>query len=311
MSSSTRADLFRMASAKLSVDFATLRSIPHHGERGREAESILREFLNQRLPKRFAASTGFIIDPVDDVSRQCDIIVYDQFSCPMYQVNNENIIVPANNVVAAIEVKSRINKNELIDASEKIRKIKSLRKKKPPGKGPHYFQTLGIVFAYETDIEMQTLHSHYCEIINGNLNQHVDIVFVLNKGIVCLAVCPPGMRKFAPVFFEGAGPTSEGSHLAAFCYLLGEDSLDAFLRFLLAKCDIYPIYSGHPGFDWKQSIGGGVVMSKYLFPLTFERNAQKRENIMKRYYEEGQVIMHENEIIPPPEFEELGKANKR
>ncbi|MEG6521773.1 DUF6602 domain-containing protein [Desulfotomaculum sp. 1211_IL3151] len=34
--------------------------IAHYGERGREAETILREFLRNALPKRFSACTGFI-----------------------------------------------------------------------------------------------------------------------------------------------------------------------------------------------------------------------------------------------------------
>ena len=116
----SRQSIFEKASAKLRQDFDELYSVPHSALKGAEAEKIIRSFLNNHLPKRFSAGSGFIIDPSDKISRQTDVVVYDAINCPVYRASEEAAIFPSTNVAAVVEVKSKLNKDELISAFNNI-----------------------------------------------------------------------------------------------------------------------------------------------------------------------------------------------
>ncbi len=73
----SRNAIFQMAAQKLRQDFSALGVVPHRGLKGDEATQLVRDFLNDHLPKRFAAGSGFIIDKLDNVSRQTDAVIYD------------------------------------------------------------------------------------------------------------------------------------------------------------------------------------------------------------------------------------------
>ena len=102
----SRQSIFEKASAKLRQDFDELYSVPHSALKGSEAEKIIRNFLNNHLPKRFSAGAGFIIDPSDLISRQTDVVIYDAIHCPMYRASEDAAIFPSTNVAAVVEVKS-------------------------------------------------------------------------------------------------------------------------------------------------------------------------------------------------------------
>jgi hypothetical protein len=78
----TRAEIFERAAHKLRADFEELANVPHRGEKGSAAERLVRRFLNEHLPRRFAAEGGFIIDSADNVSKQMDVIVYELSTAP-------------------------------------------------------------------------------------------------------------------------------------------------------------------------------------------------------------------------------------
>ena len=96
----SRQSIFEKASAKLRQDFDELYSVPHSALKGSEAEKIIRNFLNNHLPKRFSAGAGFIIDPSDRISRQTDVVIYDAIHCPMYRASEDAAIFPSTNVAA-------------------------------------------------------------------------------------------------------------------------------------------------------------------------------------------------------------------
>lgn len=51
--------------------------IPHPGGKGAEREGVLSSFLAQYLPTRYSISSGQIMDLEGNISRQCDIVIYD------------------------------------------------------------------------------------------------------------------------------------------------------------------------------------------------------------------------------------------
>jgi hypothetical protein len=55
------------------------RLMPHHGERGRIAEEIIKSVLTRTLPKRFSIGTGVVFSADGQISSQTDIVIYDNF----------------------------------------------------------------------------------------------------------------------------------------------------------------------------------------------------------------------------------------
>lgn len=115
--------------------------LTHYGERGRNDEEQLRQFLYRVLPRRFSIGTGFIVSSETDKkpSGQTDIIVSDQFwNSPLYRELAADVY-PIETVYATIEVKGTLAKNarggkekkpDLDSAFEQIATVRDLAKSK-------------------------------------------------------------------------------------------------------------------------------------------------------------------------------------
>lgn len=89
MSKITISGLLSDAAKLLRADFEFIRkSNPHPGDKGKEVENILKEFLNTHLPQRFRSCSGIIIDNENKISRQIDVIIYDALSSPVYRYSD-------------------------------------------------------------------------------------------------------------------------------------------------------------------------------------------------------------------------------
>ena len=86
------------------------------GEDGRYKEAILRKIIRRFLPSYLSIGTGFVVDR-DQVSKQIDIIIYDNTIPPLFVEGNFVITTPAN-VRAIIEVKSSFRANIFQNAIE-------------------------------------------------------------------------------------------------------------------------------------------------------------------------------------------------
>lgn len=81
--------VFRGISKKLLNDFEISAQINHNGNIGNYRENALREFLeNGRLPKRLGVGNGEIVGHISNVSRQSDLIIFDQldWSLPLFRM---------------------------------------------------------------------------------------------------------------------------------------------------------------------------------------------------------------------------------
>jgi hypothetical protein len=199
MEKPTRVSLLDSARKLMITEFDGAKAdIPHYGERGAEVEKILIKWLENYLPKRFGVCSGFIIDDGDKISPQTDVIIYDALNSPVLRHSDKSLILPADNVAVAIEVKSRLTKDAFIDASNKIKEIKSLGKTPisdldlvPNGaRNIIQSQTMGVVFAFESDTSLETIAEWYVERFENG--KHIDFVCILDKGWLELAAKMPG-----------------------------------------------------------------------------------------------------------------------
>jgi len=100
----------------------------HAGEDGRYVEDLVREYLQQFLPRDLEVLTGFILRPAvktgesgrerkDDHDRhsgQLDIIVYDSAAYPVFQRFGNSVIVPPEGVVAVVSIKKHLNDGDIL-----------------------------------------------------------------------------------------------------------------------------------------------------------------------------------------------------
>ena len=285
----TRIEVFERAARKLRASFEELANVPHRGEKGSQAEEIVRRFLNEHLPRRFAAAGGFILDQKHQLSKQTDVIVYDAFNCPVYRADEEAGIFPNDNVAAVVEVKSRLDTDRLTEAIENIAAAKRLVKIHGDERGAEQWATLGCLFAFESALTLDTIYAKYRELLQGTtFGLHIDLVLVLDRGLITLVARGPGgsawSKMMAPMGTGGAA--GEGFHIGIAGTELGDRSLDAFLRILVAHLSLFRHAVGHPGFDWAAMGAVGPTPVHYLTTFTDERDPMAREAKLRAYAED-------------------------
>jgi hypothetical protein len=290
-------ELLTAAGRKLREDFQEIQDCnPHAGDRGEEAENILKKFLSERLPKRFGVESGIVIGQDGAISRQCDVIIYDALNSPVYRSGTKLQILPRDNVAAVIEVKSKLNKDELTDAAVKIASVKSI-KPSPIGAvdQPVTFSnlinsgTLGCVFAFDSYTTLQTLAENLREINSGNdSDQWIDLVIVLDKGLVGYAFQALTAKDYL-MGWLGGPPTDEFVIPPFYVHLVqascGEKTLNQFFLRLMAHLTFFRKISA---IDFnaliKDGVGLGQTIQGYQYNLKRQLvPAQPFQNPKVRY----------------------------
>jgi hypothetical protein len=95
---------------------------------GLENESILREFLKSYVPKHYSIGHGFIFKNDNEISNQCDILVYDSSFFPPLFKQGDFVVLSPESVMSVIEVKTKIvpGKSFLDNSIENIRSVRKL-----------------------------------------------------------------------------------------------------------------------------------------------------------------------------------------
>jgi len=243
-------ELISQAGRHLRQEFEDIKKTnPHLAERGAEVEEVLERFLNDHLPKRFSAGSGLVIDNKNDISLQTDVLIYDALNSPVYRKGTRILILPSDNVAAAIEVKSCLTKDELGDAAKKIASVKKLTKTPITNADqPVTFstlittKTLGVVFAYDSKTTLETLAENLREINKSYpSDQWIDVVVVLDKGAIGYTIQNPFDQKFLGWF--GGAHSAEFPVLPIYIHLIKEDlgelTLNRFFVNLMAHLTFY------------------------------------------------------------------------
>ena len=114
----------------------------HHESTGSYHEEILRVALRNFLSKRYSVKTGFIFKDAEHKSKQIDILIVDEQApiAYLFQEGDFAIVVPEA-VVACIEVKTTLDKNEFKSAVANILSAKSVLE--------YPSRMAGIIFGYQ------------------------------------------------------------------------------------------------------------------------------------------------------------------
>lgn len=256
-------DLIQSAADQLRQEFAEVQqNNPHAAESGAEAELILKQFFKDRLPRRFDIESGFIVGSDGAVSKQTDLIIYDAINSPVYRKGPKTHILPRDNVAAIIEVKSKLNKEQLRDAAEKISSVKAIQTSPISNLDqPVTFSdliisnTLGCVFAFDSYTSLETLTENLKEINEQYDSDYwIDMVVVLDKGIISYAIQYPFSKNF-PAWFGGP-VVNEFPVCPIYIHLVKQDSKELSLNhFFLRVMSHLTFFRKRTSIDFSSILG--------------------------------------------------------
>lgn len=188
---------------KMSIDYHEVTNhIEHMGLRGSSRENILREYIKQLLPQKFAVGNGIITDVNGTQSKQQDFFVYDAFNSPIFLHMESSCVIPVESVYATVEVKSTLTKETLKLSIENIRSVKQLDitvLKNSIFIPNQYNFILGTVFSYTSDSAIETVAQNINEICRDiPKEQQPSVICILDKGLI-VNVLKEGMREIVTI----------------------------------------------------------------------------------------------------------------
>ena len=122
------ADLFELVSKRLKIEFEYQAAIlGHPGEVGTGRENVLKKILGTYLPKRYAVDSGFVVDALDNRSKQMDIVIYEAGYTPVFEIVEGKRFFPCETVTAVGQVRTKIgSREEMQECLENIKSVKQL-----------------------------------------------------------------------------------------------------------------------------------------------------------------------------------------
>jgi hypothetical protein len=177
---------FIYAQAELLQLYEKSKDIKHPRDVGNTREAILGRFLatSGYLPKKYSVSnTSVRVASAEGfVSREIDILLFDaETSIVLMQREDAYQVYPAESAYGAIEVKSKLSRQELRKAFDNIASFKRLRK--VGTRDEQSERGFGIIFAYDSDLEWMQLFEAVKELaLESSRSVLPNLVVVLNKG---------------------------------------------------------------------------------------------------------------------------------
>jgi hypothetical protein len=119
--------LLETAEDQLWLGFKRAGAKRHRGSRGASREDAVARFLAGQLPTRFGVTTGEAVDAGERRTGQLDVVVYDRnLTAPLLQDESGDLL-PAESLLAVIEVKSTLTQDELETCAQAAKAIARLR----------------------------------------------------------------------------------------------------------------------------------------------------------------------------------------
>jgi len=161
--------------------------ISHSGERGRVREHAFQLFLGNHLPGKYSLGSGIVVDKQGNQSHQCDIVIYDSFTCSRLFSKSNIQIFPIECVLGVIEVKSILGSNQIRDAALNIQAVKKLHRNQP---------VVGCLFAYRSRFKLEPKIEQSAvalQRVNSKIapSERLDLMCVLSDGLVLGHKGPP------------------------------------------------------------------------------------------------------------------------
>jgi len=145
--------------------------VKHPTSIGTSHEGILRRFLQKYIPKRLAVSEGFIVDPKNNPSNQCDIIIWSHLDYAPYYKEGDFVIIPVEAAKAVIEVKTTLSKDEIVSAFKNLSSVHQISQ-----------EVYTAAFAFESP-KIKTVLEHIIN-IDLDLADAVNSIYTMNGWVL-------------------------------------------------------------------------------------------------------------------------------
>jgi hypothetical protein len=252
---------FQVVLNKLEADALLFnRKLPHHGLAGAENEQTIADVIRDFLPRKFGVEVNaLVIDKHGAVSKQCDIVIYDDERFPKYFRK----VFPIELVYCVIEVKTLLTSQQTIDALENLRALNRLdfrplltnywKTRTAEQKLLHY-PPLCAVFGYRTDTDCFETFAKWFPwefLHEATRPEYPEIrsflACALNQGIIDMHSTNGHVRRWIAEAEDSR--KSQSIAIRAYDKKVFVDpakSLFLFLEHLWTKISTHPL---HPGFD--------------------------------------------------------------
>ena len=119
-------DVLTKAEADLQSAFVKSARTQHSGSKGNARASEVADFLRKRLPTAYGVECqGEIVDFLDRRSGEIDVVIYDKSRNAV--LSESPLWLPAEAVLACIEVKSKLTKAEIVNTYRATKLLNGLR----------------------------------------------------------------------------------------------------------------------------------------------------------------------------------------
>ena len=188
-------EYLRILGSELIAAFEQGGLAPSPGTKGASREKAVRDKLRQLLPSGIGVGTGFVIDSQGSVSRQQDIVLYEDGICPVFRLNDSSdaSFYPCEGVFAVGEVKSTIGTKDAKDIVEKVASVRRLTRFVLPGSESISFRPYG------SRIALGLANRSYVQNSDG---KHQIWGFGIGRNT---ALAPQSLAKKLAVFCEQEG----------------------------------------------------------------------------------------------------------
>ncbi len=180
---------------RMRADFEQSQNFNHNGEAGTSREVLIQQFLSGYLPAHVEAVHNVeVIAANGDVSPQSDIVLIDRGTPPFTTLQGFRI-VPNECVYGVVEVKTKLDGVQLLDACGKISRMRRMPKTayrpisgiiprvtRAYGETHNFFPTSGMVVAFDS-LKLETIGTHLVNWCRArNPIEWPDSVWVAGKG---------------------------------------------------------------------------------------------------------------------------------
>ena len=147
---------------------------------GTNGERPLMAFFNRYLPSTMKAVTGKFVTPRGDMSPQIDIMVVDSRYPLLSHHSDGTVVVMLHSLVQTIEVKTSVEKREIVDTIRSARLIRELATQVFPrvAWGAVALSAIG----YRGSLRSDTLLDHYVQASGGYDDLNITILRAQSGG---------------------------------------------------------------------------------------------------------------------------------
>lgn len=185
---------FAAAIEHFGADLKASADIGHSGIKGGEREESLVAFMRERLPERFAVTSGEVVDLNGRTGPQLDILIYDRYADFTFNSGSQCILA-AEALLASVEIKSKLNAAEVGKCAVAARKLRDLRPHDRElggrdvgkfGDGKKRARYMHCVFAFETDLKPAKWPKNEVTRFDRALGSDhlIDSAYILGRGVL-------------------------------------------------------------------------------------------------------------------------------